>query len=124
MTSFPFKFRRLDCDPPTHPPPRVSILPTHHGKAEIVGHIFGHVDQLPLGSGDQDEAMQGLKKSLVRQGGVGVGSPTRHKSLKGKVWLWLDEEQLSREAQRSPKKKKKWQKKWNMRAHPGRGRSS
>lgn len=50
----------------------------HHGKAEIVGHVFRDVDQLPLGGGDQDEALQGLEEALVREGGV--TSPTRHES--------------------------------------------
>lgn len=43
---------------------------THHGKTQILRDVFGHVDQPPLGGGDQDEAVQGLKKGLVRRGVV------------------------------------------------------
>lgn len=62
---------------------------THHGKTKIFGYVFGHIDQLPLGSRDQDEAVQGLKKGFVWQWAV-WSLPSRE-SLKRKEWvqLWL-----------------------------------
>lgn len=41
--------------------------PTHHGNTQILLYVFRHVEQPPLGGGDQDEAVQGLKERLVRQ---------------------------------------------------------
>lgn len=44
--------------------------PTHHGKTKIFSYIFWHIDQPPLGSCYQNEAVQGLKKGLVWQWAV------------------------------------------------------
>lgn len=56
-----------------------AVPPTHQRKAEIVRHIIRYVDEVPPDGGDQDEAMQGLKKDLVWEGGVRLS--TSHESL-------------------------------------------
>lgn len=54
------------------------MLPTHQREAEVVRHIVGYVDEFPLDGGDQDEAVQGLKKDLAWEGGGGLS--TSHES--------------------------------------------
>lgn len=56
----------------------------HHGKTEIFSYVFGHIDQLALGGGDQDEAVQRLEKGLVRQ--RAVWSLSSRESLEREEW--------------------------------------